>query len=353
MLWTLDFEGVEVTSRELLRVEGLSVDFDVQGGCVQAVRNLSLRIRKQVTLAVIGESGCGKSVMAMSLLRLLPSPPARIRAGRVIFDGQNLLECSNHQLNRIRGATLAMIFQDPMTSLNPTMRIGHSIAETLRVHLGYGRSQALAGAKNWLEQVGIPAERATSWPFECSGGMLQRVMIAQALAGQPRLLIADEPTTALDVTVQAGILELIKEMQRKQSMSLLFITHDLSVVAGIADEVAVMYAGQVIEQGRVEDILYRMAHPYTLGLYLAAPGSIRQPPKRLSAIAGSPPDLLNPPTGCSYCERCPYAMKICAQKPPPVFAVSSDHWARCWLHAEAAPAVDAPLPFVQSRKGKA
>ena len=327
-------------SEPVLSVKNLEVEFDTFGGVVRAVRGVSYDVHAGETLAVVGESGCGKSVTVQALMGLIPMPPGRITSGSARLLGKELIGLDQSQLNRVRGADMGMIFQDPMTSLNPTMRIGDQIAETLVVHRGMSRESALAEAVRLLERTRIPeaAQRARQYPFEFSGGMLQRVMISMSLACTPKLLIADEPTTALDVTIQDQVLELMREIQREDQMAIILITHDLGVVARMADRVAVMYAGEVVEYGTVEDVFYRASHPYTQGLKLAMPDMHQHDHDKLKAIPGSPPDLFSPPPGCAYHPRCPHAMKVCNRVDPDVVAVAEGHEAACWLLYEGAPA---------------
>jgi oligopeptide/dipeptide ABC transporter ATP-binding protein len=321
----------------LLEVDGLRVEFATHGGVVKAVRGVSFSLAAGETLAIVGESGCGKSVTVQAVMGLVPTPPGRITGGSVRFQGRELVGLRPADANRIRGKEIAMIFQDPMTSLNPTMKVGKQITETLRFHEGLSGGAARRKAIEFLERVQIPDARARvdHYPFQFSGGMRQRVMIAMAIACNPKVLIADEPTTALDVTVQAEILNLLRDLQREHGMSIVLITHDLGVVAQMADDVAVMYAGEIVEQGTVDDVFYRPAHPYTLGLQQAMPhaGERRA---RLEPIEGSPPDLFSPPPGCPYFERCPWAMAVCGPDDPPLWTVQPAHAARCWLHHEHA-----------------
>ena len=321
-------------SDALMSVNDLHVEFDTYGGVVKAVRGVSFDVRLGQTLAIVGESGCGKSVTVQSLMGLIPMPPGRITQGTATLSGHDILGSKVINGNDIRGDQVSMIFQDPMTSLNPTMNIGNQIAETLQVHRGYNHREAFKRAVELLDLTKIPeaAKRAKQYPFEFSGGMLQRAMIAMAIACEPAILIADEPTTALDVTIQAQILDLLNDLQRETQMSIILITHDLGVVARMADEVMVMYAGQVVEHGSVDDIFYRSAHPYTLGLRGAMPTNNREGSQTLVPIDGSPPDLFQPPAGCGYCARCPHAMKICSSESPTVALLGNDHWSRCWLH---------------------
>jgi oligopeptide/dipeptide ABC transporter ATP-binding protein len=327
----------------ILEVTDLSVEFATYGGVVQAVRGVSFTVHRGKTLAIVGESGCGKSVTVQSIMGLTPVPPGKINSGTALLNGKNILGLDARSANRYRGVEIGMIFQDPMSSLNPTMTIGNQIAETLMVHRGKSHRDALREATALLEQTQIPeaAKRAKQYPFEFSGGMLQRAMIAQSLACNPSILIADEPTTALDATIQAQILELMQELQRTENMSIILITHDLAVVARMADEVAVMYAGEIVESGSVDDIFYRSAHPYTLGLKHAMPSNTANREKQLIPIHGSPPDLFAPPVGCGYYARCPHAMKTCEKNAPEVFAVGDEHYSKCWLQHPEAPTVDA------------
>ena len=326
----------------LLKVDNLHVDFQTYGGVVQAVRGVSFEVDAGQTLAIVGESGCGKSVTVQSLMGLIPTPPGRIHQGSATLRGNDILTSKLIDDRDIRGREISMIFQDPMTSLNPTMNIGSQIAETLEVHRGYSKTQAFSRAIELLEMSKIPeaAKRAKQYPFEFSGGMLQRAMIAMAIACEPAILVADEPTTALDVTIQAQILDLLSDLQRETGMAIILITHDLGVVARMADEVLVMYAGEVVEKGSVDDIFYRSGHPYTQGLRLAMPSNSRESTgsdeRTLVAIDGSPPDLFEPPQGCAYHPRCPYAMKVCAERAPLAHELGTGHHTQCWLHHELA-----------------
>ena len=329
-------------SDTILEVTDLSVEFGTYGGTVKAVRGVSFSVERGKTLAIVGESGCGKSVTVQSLMGIIPMPPGRITGGSAKLNGKEILGLPPKEANQFRGVEIGMIFQDPMTSLNPTMTIGDQIAETLKVHRGKTHAEASKIAVELLEKTHIPeaAKRAKQYPFEFSGGMLQRAMIAQSLACNPTVLIADEPTTALDVTIQAQILELMTELQRSENMSIILITHDLAVVARMADTVAVMYAGQVVETGSVDDVFYRSAHPYTLGLRAAMPSNTADRDKELTPIMGSPPDLFSPPEGCGYFARCPYAMQLCEDRLPREFIMSDRHKSRCWLQHPEAPEVD-------------
>jgi oligopeptide/dipeptide ABC transporter ATP-binding protein len=323
----------------LLEVENLTVEFDTYGGVVKAVRGVDFKVEQGKTLAIVGESGCGKSVTVQSMMGLIPMPPGRITAGSVRLRGVEVLGRNKINGKDIRGNEIGMIFQDPMTSLNPTMTIGDQIAEPLQIHRGYSYRQAFDEAIRLLDISKIPeaVKRAKQYPFEFSGGMLQRAMIAMAIACKPAILIADEPTTALDVTIQAQILDLIRDLQKETGMAVILITHDLGVVARMADEVAVMYAGRVMEHGSVDDVFYRSAHPYTLGLRAAMPTNDPDKQHKLNPIEGSPPDLFAPPPGCGYCPRCPFAMEICEREQAPEYYLLGEHFTRCWLHHKDAP----------------
>jgi oligopeptide transport system ATP-binding protein len=324
---------------ELLQIRNLKTRFYTSEGVVKAVNGISYSVDEGEKLAIVGESGSGKSVSMLSVMQMIPEPPGRIEEGEIIFKNQDLLKLSKKQMRKVNGPEIAMVFQDPMTSLNPTMRIGEQIAETLVVHRGMSKQGALQEAIRLLERTRIPeaAQRVRQYPFEFSGGMLQRVMIAISLACTPKLLIADEPTTALDVTIQDQVLELMKELQREDEMALVLITHDLGVVARMADRVAVMYAGEVVESGTVDDIFYRASHPYTQGLKQAMPSMHQQGTDQLRAIPGSPPDLFAPPPGCAYHPRCPQAMQLCSRVAPARTTFAAGHAASCWLQHPDSP----------------
>jgi oligopeptide/dipeptide ABC transporter ATP-binding protein len=328
-----------VSEREILAVDDLHVEFDTYGGIVKAVRGATFDVRAGKTLAIVGESGCGKSVTVQSITGLIPMPPGRITRGTAILDGIDIIRQKIVGGEDIRGNRIGMIFQDPMSGLNPTMKVGDQIAETLQVHRGYSKARAFDRAVELLAMTHIPEpeRRARQYPFAFSGGMLQRAMIAMAIACEPAMLIADEPTTALDVTIQAQILDLIRELQRKNGMAVVLITHDLSVVARMADDVAVMYAGEIVERGTVDDVFYRAAHPYTLGLKSAMPDNATTKGRGLRPIEGSPPDLFAPPAGCGYFARCPHAMRLCEHEHPRRFATGPQHYSLCWLHHPDAP----------------
>ncbi|MBZ5555676.1 MAG: ABC transporter ATP-binding protein [Acidobacteriia bacterium] len=316
----------------LLRVENLTTVFDLPGGAVPAVDDISFEIRAGETLGLVGESGSGKSVTALSIMRLV-QPPGRVAGGRLLFKGRDLSTLDERDMRRVRGADIALIFQEPMTALNPVFRIGDQIAETLRVHGRASRAEAAAKAVELLDAVRIPdaAARVRDYPHQLSGGMRQRVLIAMALACQPALVIADEPTTALDVTIQAEILDLLRDMKARFRLSLLLITHDLGVIAETADRVAVMYAGRIVETGPVRALFQNPSHPYTRGLLASIPGGA--PGHRLKAIEGSVPRLGALPSGCAFGPRCPDRFDLCATAPPPDYPVGADHTAKCYLYA--------------------
>jgi oligopeptide/dipeptide ABC transporter ATP-binding protein len=329
-----------MTAPPVLDVADLHVEFDTYGGIVKAVRGASFSVHLGKTLAIVGESGCGKSVSVQSIMGLIPMPPGRITRGTALLDGVDIIRQKIVNGQDVRGNRVGMIFQDPMSALNPTMRVGDQIAETLQVHRGYSKRKAFDRAVEVLALTNIPEaeKRARQYPFAFSGGMLQRAMIAIAIACEPAVLIADEPTTALDVTIQAQILDLLKALQARNGMAIVLITHDLGVVARMADEVAVMYAGEIVEKGSVDDVFYRAAHPYTLGLKAAMPSSTTSKAEGLRPIEGTPPDLFAPPTGCGYFARCPHAMRLCGPSHPFRFDVDPGHEALCWLHHPDAPA---------------
>ena len=319
----------------LLEVTDLRTYFTTDAGVARAVDGVSLEVGAGETLGIVGESGCGKTVTALSVLRLIPSPPGEIVAGSSIrFNGEELLEVKPARLREIRGNEISMIFQEPMTSLNPVLTVGHQIEEVLRLHRGLNKRDARAAGVALLAEVGIPEpdQRFDTYPHQMSGGMLQRVMIAIALSCEPHLLIADEPTTALDVTIQAQILDLLVELQRKRGMALLLITHDLGVIAEVCDRVVVMYGGQIVETGTMEEILTRPEHPYTQGLLASLPG-IGDRDVRLNPIPGTVPSAVDWPEGCRFRDRCSFAWERCAEFAPDLLPIdgASRRCARCWL----------------------
>lgn len=330
---------------KILEVENLSVSFNTYAGEVKAVRGVSFNLAPGETLAFVGESGCGKSVTAKSLLRLLKPPFAVIKEGsKITCDGKDVLALNKKELCAFRGDEISMIFQDPMTSLNPTMTVGKQIMESLRIHRHMNKKEAREEAIKMLKMVNIPSpeKRIDSYPHEMSGGMRQRVMIAIAFACDPKILICDEPTTALDVTIQGQILDIIKNLQKKNQTSVIMITHDLGVVANIAQKIAVMYSGIIVESGTCEDIFYRPRHPYTWALIRSVPRLDLKNKQELATIPGTPPDLLNPPVGCPFCTRCSYCMPICKEEMPEATEFGGEHKAACWLHHPMAPKVEMP-----------
>ncbi len=322
-------------AQPLLRVADLRTHFHTRDGIVRAVDGVSFEVMPGETLAIVGESGCGKSVTSMSILRLLATPPARIAGGRIEFDGRNLLELAEPEMRKVRGNAISMIFQEPMTSLNPVLTVGRQIAEALVLHRGMSHKDATARAVEMLRKVHIPEaeRRITQYPHELSGGMRQRVMIAMALACGPRLLIADEPTTALDVTIQAQILELMRELHRETGAAIILITHDLGVVAEMAQRVVVMYAGRKVEEAPIEELFASPRHPYTSGLLGSMPhlgDSVNETGKRLVEIPGMVPSLKEQVAGCLFAPRCPNAGERCTREVPPLEAHAPRHWAACW-----------------------
>ncbi len=313
----------------LLEVKGLTVHFFTEEGVVRAVENVSFEINPGEILGLVGESGCGKSVTGLSLLRLIPAPPGRVRSGDILLDGQSLLRLDEKEMEKVRGNDIAMIFQEPMTSLNPVFTIGDQIMEAIILHQGLHKIEARRKAVEMLDRVRIPSpeKRIDSYPHQLSGGMRQRAMIAMALSCQPKLLIADEPTTALDVTIQAEVLHLIKEIQREMGMSVILITHDLGVISEIADRVAVMYAGRIFEYGPIEAIFNRMRNPYTYGLMRSIP-QLTEKRDRLYAIPGQVPDPMHLPVGCKFHPRCHMMIEDC-KKGEPMFQVNGDQFSRC------------------------
>ncbi|MGI9286155.1 MAG: ABC transporter ATP-binding protein [Pseudomonadales bacterium] len=322
----------------LLSIEDLSVEFATRAGRYYVSKSVSLSVARGQTLALVGESGCGKSVTMRSILGLLPGATSVV-SGRAMFGDINLLQLDQRALNRVRGKRIAMIFQEPTSALNPTLRIGTQISEVLRLHQNLSKGAALKRAVELLDGVRIPepAHRCRQYPFELSGGMLQRVMIAMALAGEPELLIADEPTTALDTTIQAQILDLLKSIQQQRGMSIVLVTHDLGIVARMADQVAVMYAGEIVEQAGVDSLFDQPMHPYTQGLLAATPRLSAGSNARLQAIPGAPPDLRSQRAGCSFAPRCAHCMQICLQQGAPRLDSKLGHYVHCWRYHTANP----------------
>ncbi|MCX7265259.1 MAG: ABC transporter ATP-binding protein [Burkholderiales bacterium] len=322
-----------MTPQPMLKIENLKVHFDTDDGVLYAVDGVNLHIDRGETLGVVGESGCGKSVTAMTIMKLLPMPPGRIAAGQIWFEGQDLVQANEAVMRQLRAREIAMIFQEPMTSLNPVLSVGEQIAESLRLHEGLSNKQALAKAAEMLGLVNIPrpSQRVNDYPHQFSGGMRQRVMIAMALSCKPKLLIADEPTTALDVTIQAQILDLLNQLKSQMGMSIMLITHAMGVVAETAQRVVVMYAGRVVEEASVDDLFGSPSHPYTQGLIRSIPridlDSVHK--QRLQAIPGLVPKLINPPIGCRFAPRCPHANERCAMEMPELRELTSGHKVAC------------------------
>ena len=314
---------------EFLSVRNLEVIYRSGGEIVQAVNGVSFELEKGKTLGLVGETGAGKTTIAKSIMRILPDPPAEIRGGEIFIDGEDLLKKSEEDMQKVRGKKAAMIFQDPMTALNPLMTVGDQILEVLLLHNDFSKEEGMKKAGQMLEEVGIPAERYGEYPHQFSGGMKQRVVIAMALACDPELLLADEPTTALDVTIQAQVLEMMKALADKFKTSMILITHDLGVIANTCDTVAVIYAGRIVEYGTLEDIFDRTAHPYTIGLFNSLP-DISVKTDRLKPIAGMPPDPTNLPSGCAFSPRCPYATDECHKMVPQANELTPGHQCACF-----------------------
>lgn len=319
-------------SKHLLEVRDLSTRFDTEDGVVYAVNGISYNLNEGETLGVVGESGCGKSVHALSIMRLIPTPPGRIASGQVLFQGRDLVKTPLDEMRHVRGSRIAMIFQDPMTSLNPVLTVGFQITEPLKLHLGLSDNEARKRAAELLDLVGIPEarQRLDDYPHQFSGGMRQRAMIAMALSCNPLILIADEPTTALDVTIQAQIVELVKRLRDKLGMAIIWITHDLGVVAGLAERVNVMYAGSLIETGPVKMIYSNPRHPYTVGLLGSLPAIKRTPGMKLYSIQGEPPDLVGLPPGCPFFPRCTFSVEQCQYETPSLDEFEHEHKIACW-----------------------
>ena len=318
----------------LLDIKNLSTHFNTSAGTIKAVNDVSFKLREGETLGLVGESGCGKSVTALSIMRLVPSPPGRIVSGDVIFQGKNLLETSEKEMQNVRGRDIGMIFQEPMTSLNPVLSIGRQLREPLELHLGMTKQQSLSRSSELLELVGIPdpATRLKTFPHQTSGGQRQRIMIAMALSCEPKLLIADEATTALDVTIQAQILEIIKELTDRLGTSVIIITHNLGVVARYADSVNVMYAGKLRESGSLDQVYKESKHPYTVGLLNSVPTLDLDADVRLQPIRGEIPNLTDLPEGCAFIDRCDYATQKCEESEPELEEIEDAHFGACWEH---------------------
>lgn len=331
--------------KNILEVNNLNISFHTYAGEVRAVRGISFDLKEGETLALVGESGCGKTVTAKSILRLLKEPPAEIKEGsEILFDGENVLKMDKKRLRSYRGEDVSMIFQDPMTSLNPTMTVGNQIMEALKIHKKMNKKDAEAEAVRLLKLVNIPnaAERVKSFPHELSGGMRQRVMIAIALSCNPKILLADEPTTALDVTIQAQIIDLLTELKNKFNTAIILVTHDLGVVANFADRIQVMYAGHIVETGSKNEIFYESEHPYTWALLHSVPKLDTESKEELYSLGGTPPDLILPLVGCPFASRCEHAMEICLEEKPKPTKLSESHQVYCWLQHPDAPKVKKP-----------
>lgn len=320
-------------AKNVLNIKDLYVSFDTYAGEVQAVRGVSYHVDEGEVLGVVGESGCGKSVTAQTIMKLNPMPPAKIKSGEIMLDGIDIIATPEDKMQSIRGKEVSMIFQDPMTCLNPTMKVGRQITEAIKHHQKLSKEEAEKRSIEMLKLVQIPnpEERAQQYPHEFSGGMRQRAMIAMALSCNPKLLIADEPTTALDVTIQAQIIDLLADIRKKTGTAIILITHDLGVVASLVDRVAVMYAGKIVETAKVNDIFKNAAHPYTKALLSSLPSHDTSKEDKLTSIPGTPPDLIKPPVGCGFASRCEKCMKICKLKQPPIFDLGDGHSASCWL----------------------
>ncbi|ACA41696.1 ABC transporter ATP-binding protein [Lysinibacillus sphaericus] len=319
----------------VLEVKNLQTYFYSSEGVAKAVDGVSFTLQKGETLGIVGESGCGKSMTSLSLLRLVPSPPGKIINGEILLNNTDILKLSDEELRKIRGNKISMIFQEPMTSLNPVLSVGEQIAESIRLHQGLSRKEAWQKAVDMIRLVGIPApeKRAKQEPYQLSGGMRQRIMIAMALACTPDVLIADEPTTALDVTIQAQIIDIIQNLQKQLGMSILFITHDLGVVAEVCDKIAVMYAGQVVEEGTTDSLFEKPLHPYTNGLIQSLP-KLYEDQEELSTIQGTVPSPYHYPSGCRYAERCPFATELCREKQPELLTIEPEKKVRCWMYSK-------------------
>ena len=338
--------------KKLLEVKDLSVSFNTYAGEVQALRGISFSVDRGETLAIVGESGSGKSVTVQTIMRLIPMPPGEIKNGEIIFDGEDLVKAPLERMRELRGRKIGMIFQDPMTSLNPTIKVGKQIMEGILIHKKVTREEARQKAVEMLRKVGIPKpeERFHQYPHEFSGGMRQRAVIAIALSCEPDLLICDEPTTALDVTIQAQILDLINELKKELNIAVILITHDLGVVAETADRVVVMYAGEKLEEAPVRELFKNPKHPYTWGLLKSLPRLDMKIGEKLASIPGTPPDLLNPPVGDPFAARSEYAMKIDYERKPPLIDLGNGHLVKSWLYVDGAPKIKSPFESEESDK---
>lgn len=322
-----------MSEENILEIKGLEITYEVEEGTVRAVNNIDISLGRGKTLGLVGETGAGKTTTALAVLRLVPDPPGVIKNGEIFLEGKNIFNYTEKDMELIRGDQVSMIFQDPMTSLNPVLTVGDQIAEVIMIHQSLNKKQAYEKAKDMLELVGIPGDRAGEYPHQFSGGMKQRVVIAIALACNPKVLIADEPTTALDVTIQAQVLELMKNLRDKYGTSMILITHDLGVVAEVCDEVSIMYAGKIIEHGNLVDIFDNHKHPYTEGLFNSLP-NIEDKGEPLKPIPGLVPDPSNLPGGCAFHPRCPYAKDICKEQVPEKICMNDTHTVSCLMYAE-------------------
>ena len=341
-------------SEKILEVKNLEVSFRTYAGISHAVRGVDFYLNRGETLAIVGESGCGKTVTSKAIMGLLPESNTEIRKGEgsaILFHGDNLLDYNEKQMSQIRGSKISMIFQDPMISLNPTMKIGDQIMESILIHQDISKAEARNQALEMLKLVKIPnaEERMKQYPFEFSGGMRQRAMIAVALACKPEILIADEPTTALDVTIQAQIMELIGSLQKELKMAVILVTHDLGVVASVADRIQVMYAGKIVERGVVDEIFYKPSHPYTRALLNSVPKIHTNNKETLYSLKGTPPDLINPPAGCSFAPRCEYGMLVCRKRYPNITRFSDSQECSCWLYHPKADTAGLPEDMIRRR----
>ena len=354
MRWIRNYEAeweIFVVTEKILEVKNLEFSFDTYAGEVHAIRGVSFHINQSESLAIVGESGCGKSVTVQSIMKLAPTPPGRLKGGRIVYRGRDITNYGDRQMEKLRGKEMSMIFQDPMTSLNPTMRIGRQISEGIKKHEKISPDEARKRSVKLLREVGIsdPEKNITRYPHMYSGGMRQRVMIAIALACNPKILFADEPTTSLDVTTQAQILELMNHLKREFDMAIVLITHNLGIVARFAERISVMYAGKIVETGKTQDIFYDPRHPYTWGLLNSVPAVGKKRTEQLPTIKGTPPDLFMPPKGCGFYDRCEYRMKVCKENDPPSTEIEGGHFASCWLLDQRAPSIE---PYFVKRHSK-
>ncbi|KXG76500.1 ABC transporter ATP-binding protein [Thermotalea metallivorans] len=318
-------------TKELLNIKNLTIHYITEDGTVKAVNGIDIQLNRGETLGLVGETGAGKTTTALGILRLVPNPPGKILGGEIFFEGEDLLKKSEVEMRHIRGNKISMIFQDPMTSLNPVLTVGEQIAEVIQIHEGLGKQDAIEKAKKMLEMVGIPGNRHSEYPHQFSGGMKQRVVIAIALACNPQLLIADEPTTALDVTIQAQVLDLMNNLKKEFQTAMILITHDLGVVAEVCDKVAIMYAGEIVETASLEDLFENPKHPYTWGLFGSIP-NLEEEVERLNPIKGLMPDPTNLPSGCPFHPRCPKAADVCKKQMPKTTDLGNGHKVRCLIY---------------------